>query len=54
MRPETTFEEIRIENLDYFLQNGGEHFARIDCLDASPEGIDVIEAEVKRELSGWV
>ena len=49
-----TIEEIGMENRDYFLQNGGEHFARIDCLNASPEGIDVIEAVVKRELSGWV
>ena len=49
-----TIEEIGMENRDYFLQNGGEQFARIDCLNASPEGIDVIEAVVKRELSGWV
>ena len=49
-----TIEEIGMENRDYFLQNGGERFARIDCLNASPEGIDVIEAVVKRELSGWV
>ena len=49
-----TIEEIGMENRDYFLQNGGEHFASIDCLNASPEGIDVIEAVVKRELSGWV
>ena len=49
-----TIEEIGMENRDYFLQNGGEQFARIDCLNASPEGIDVIEAVVKRELSGWI
>ena len=49
-----TIEEIGMENRDYFLHNGGEQFARIDCLNASPEGIDVIEAVVKRELSGWV
>ncbi len=49
-----TIEEIGIENRDIFLDNGGEKFARIDCLNASPEGMDVIEAVVKRELSGWV
>ena len=49
-----TIEEIGIENRDIFLNNGGEKFARIDCLNASPEGIDVIENVVKRELSGWV
>ena len=33
---------------------GIEATARIDCLNASPQGIDVIEAVVKRELSGWI
>jgi ferrochelatase len=49
-----TIEEIGIENRDIFLEHGGEQFARIDCLNASPQGMDVIEAVVKRELSGWV
>ena len=49
-----TIEEIGVENRDIFLEHGGEQFARIDCLNASPEGMDVLEAVVKRELAGWV
>ena len=49
-----TIEEIGGENREYFLHGGGEHFARIDCLNDSPGGIRVIEAIVRRELMGWV
>ncbi len=49
-----TIEEIGVENREYFLQNGGERFARIDCLNEGPGGMAVIEAVVKRELMGWV
>jgi len=49
-----TIEEIGVENRDIFLENGGEKFARIDCLNDSVGGMDVIEAVVRRELRGWV
>jgi ferrochelatase len=49
-----TIEEIGIENRDYFLEGGGEKFARIPCLNESAEGIRVILDVVKRELAGWV
>ena len=49
-----TIEEIGIENRDIFLGNGGERFARIDCLNADPRGLDVIEAVARRELAGWI
>ncbi|MFV0280609.1 MAG: ferrochelatase [Rhodoblastus sp.] len=49
-----TIEEIGVENRDIFLTNGGEKFARIDCLNDSAGGMDVIEAVVRRELRGWV
>lgn len=49
-----TIEEIGIENRDYFLENGGEKFARIHCLNDSEAGMDVIEAVVRRELQGWI
>ncbi len=49
-----TIEEIGVENRDIFLGNGGEKFARVDCLNASEVGLDVIEAVVRRELMGWV
>ena len=48
-----TIEEIGIENRDIFLEHGGEKFARIDCLNDSEHGMDVIEAVVRRELMGW-
>lgn len=49
-----TIEEIGVENAEYFLHNGGEKFARIDCLNESAGGIDVISDVVRRELSGWI
>jgi protoporphyrin/coproporphyrin ferrochelatase len=49
-----TLEEIGVENAGYFLQNGGEKFAALPCLNDSPEGIGVIEALTTRELQGWV
>ena len=49
-----TIEEIGGENAEYFLHGGGEKFARIECLNASPGGIRVIESIVRRELMGWI
>ena len=49
-----TIQEIGEENKEYFLENGGEKFARIECLNDSDGGVDVLEAVVRRELMGWV
>jgi len=49
-----TLEELDMENRQAFLDNGGENFAYIPCLNSSPAGIRVIEAVVRRELAGWV
>lgn len=49
-----TIEEIGFENSGYFLEGGGEHFVRIDCLNDSAAGIAVIDAVVRRELAGWI
>jgi ferrochelatase len=49
-----TIEEIGSENATYFFAEGGEAFARIDCLNDSSRGMSVIEAIVRRELSGWI
>ncbi|MEH2487601.1 ferrochelatase [Bradyrhizobium sp. AZCC 2230] len=49
-----TIEEIGSENAAYFFAEGGEAFARIDCLNDSSRGMRVIEAIVRRELSGWI
>lgn len=49
-----TLEELDRENRHIFESNGGEKFAYLRALNDSPEGMDVIEAVVRRELSGWV
>lgn len=49
-----TIEEIGVENRDYFLENGGETFIRIPCLNESTDGIAVINHMVARELQGWI
>ncbi len=49
-----TIEEIGIENAEAFRDSGGEAFARIDCLNESTDGMDVIEYVVRRELMGWM
>ena len=49
-----TLEEIDGEVREVFLHAGGEKFAHIPCLNASAEGMDVIEALARRELSGWL
>jgi ferrochelatase len=49
-----TLEELAIENRQAFLAGGGERFAYIPCLNASPGGMAVIEGIVRRELAGWV
>jgi protoporphyrin/coproporphyrin ferrochelatase len=49
-----TLEEIAMGGRDTFMEAGGEKFAYIPCLNASPGGMDMIEAMVRRELSGWI
>ncbi|MCP8939740.1 ferrochelatase [Alsobacter sp. SYSU M60028] len=48
-----TLEEIEGENMEHFMHHGGEKFAYVPCLNDSPEGLDVIQAVVERELMGW-
>jgi len=48
-----TLEEIAVEAREIFLHAGGTNFAHIPCLNDSDEGMAVIEAMVRRELSGW-
>ena len=48
-----TLEELGIRGRDSFLGSGGTHFARLDCLNDSPEGMTVLEVLVLRELEGW-
>ncbi len=49
-----TLEELDVENRHIFEGAGGEKFAYLPALNDSPEGIDVIEAIVRRELGGWL
>lgn len=49
-----TLEEIAGENAEIFHHAGGKNFSHIPCLNDSLEGMAVIEAITRRELSGWV
>jgi ferrochelatase len=49
-----TLEELGIRGRDTFLRAGGTHFARLDCLNDSPESIAMLERLIGRELAGWL
>lgn len=49
-----TLEELGIRGRDSFVASGGEHFALLDCLNDSPESIDMLERLIVRELAGWL
>lgn len=49
-----TLEELAIRGRDDFIAAGGTHFAALECLNAGDEGMDLIEALVRQELSGWL
>jgi ferrochelatase len=48
-----TLEELGIRGRDTFLASGGEQFALLECLNDSPEGMDLLERLIRRELAGW-
>ncbi len=49
-----TLEEIAIEAGETFREHGGEKFTVVPCLNASPDGIDMLERLVWNELGGWI
>jgi ferrochelatase len=49
-----TLEELGIRGRDTFLAAGGLGFARLDCLNDSPEGMDMMTELIERELAGWL
>jgi ferrochelatase len=49
-----TLEELAIRGRDQFLAAGGERFAALACLNAGDPGMAMLEALVRRELSGWI
>ena len=48
-----TLEEIAIRGRETFIAAGGKAFAALDCLNASDEGMALLETIVARELEGW-
>lgn len=49
-----TLEEIAMRGRDTFLEAGGKQFAALECLNASPEGIELLNILVGRNLEGWL
>jgi ferrochelatase len=49
-----TLEELGIRGRKTFIDAGGKEFALLECLNDSPEGMDMLEALVRRELEGWL
>lgn len=49
-----TREELAIRGREQFIEAGGERFAALDCLNTSGPGMAMLEALVRRELSGWI
>ncbi len=49
-----TLEELGIRGRETFLSAGGKKFALLECLNDSPEGIDMLEQLIVRELAGWL
>jgi ferrochelatase len=49
-----TLEELALEGRDEFLEAGGEDYAVLDCLNTSEHGLGMIDAMLRRELSGWI
>ena len=49
-----TLEEIAMQGREAFERAGGERFAYLPCLNASPPGIEMMQKLVARELEGWV
>ena len=49
-----TLEEIAIGLNETFQEAGGDQLIALDCLNASDEGMEVIEYIARRELKGWL
>ena len=49
-----TLEELAIQGRDQFIEEGGEKFAALSCLNTSDAGLAMLETLLRRELSGWI
>ena len=48
-----TIEELGIRGREQFIEAGGTHFARLDCLNDGEAGMAMLEKITRRELGGW-
>ena len=49
-----TLEEIGVENRDYFVEAGGEHYSYIPCLNSEPDHISALVELATGQLGGWL
>ena len=49
-----TLEELEMENREYFIENGGEDYHYIPCLNDNPKHIALLSALVKQHSLGWL
>lgn len=49
-----TLEEIAMRAAEIFHEHGGENYSAVPCLNDTPPSIKMLEAIVRRELSGWL
>ncbi len=49
-----TLEELAIRGREEFTGAGGTEFAALGCLNAGTDGMALLDAMVRRELSGWI
>ncbi|MGB1849081.1 MAG: ferrochelatase, partial [Litorivicinaceae bacterium] len=49
-----TLEEIAIGLNETFQEAGGDQLIALDCLNASGDGMEVLEYFARRELKGWL
>jgi protoporphyrin/coproporphyrin ferrochelatase len=49
-----TLEELAMQGRDAFVAGGGTNFAYLPCLNDGEPGMAMLEALVRRELSGWL
>ena len=49
-----TLEEIQMEAKKIFLENGGDTFTYIPCLNDTAPHIDFLSGRIRKELAGWI
>jgi protoporphyrin/coproporphyrin ferrochelatase len=49
-----TLEELSIGLKETFEEKGGENFAVVPCLNASPPSVKMLESIIRNELKGWL